>query len=72
MCETAPVEQADLRPLLNKREAAARLSISLRKLSDMISANAVPHLRIGHSIRFRPEALDEWVNELESGGCADG
>jgi hypothetical protein len=28
----------------------------------------VPHVKLGRYRRYRPEAIEEWVKELEEGG----
>lgn len=44
-----------------KREAAAYLNISEVTLLRLVRAGEVPHARVGRSIRFTKEALDEYL-----------
>jgi excisionase family DNA binding protein len=48
-------------PLLNKRGAAALLGISLRSLDRLIATRTLPVVRIGGSVRVRPEDVRDLV-----------
>lgn len=55
--------------LLNSREAAAELRLSLRNLQALTRAGVIPAVRIGpRTIRYRREALAEWLAAVEQGG----
>lgn len=59
--ETAAVG-FDLEPLLVPSPTAATLlSISERRLADLVKDKTVPHVRIGHRLLFPLDALREWV-----------
>lgn len=58
---TKPATTTVQKAALSTREAAAYLSISLPTLFRLLKANQLPHLRIGRSIRFRPEDLDAFL-----------
>lgn len=49
--------------LLRREEAAEYFFISPREISELQSANAIPFVRIGGSIRFSKSKLDEWINQ---------
>jgi excisionase family DNA binding protein len=68
MGTVAPRKPGDQQALLTRSQAASRLEISERKLSDMVAANTVPHVKIGRSLRFQQDSLDAWVETLERGG----
>jgi excisionase family DNA binding protein len=46
--------------LRTKAEAARYLGISLRHLSNLLSARAIACVRIGRSVRISPEALKQF------------
>ncbi len=53
-------------PLMNSKQAAEYLRISHRTLYKMIERKEVPVAKVGGSLLFSPEALDEWVkNRIE-------
>jgi excisionase family DNA binding protein len=47
--------------VLDARRAARYLSLGLDTLYRLVRAGELPHTRIGKSIRFRPEDLDEYI-----------
>jgi excisionase family DNA binding protein len=55
--------------LLTEKEAAEKLHASLRTIIDWRNRGLVPFLRIGRSIRYRPESLQAMVEKLEIGGA---
>lgn len=56
----------DDRLLLRSSEMAKRLSISERHLHRMTVERGLPCIRIGQSVRYRVEAVKEWLIEAES------
>jgi hypothetical protein len=54
--------------LLREREAADFLGFSLRGLIDLRNAGKVPFIRLGRSIRYRPESIRALLEKLEIGG----
>lgn len=56
----------DDRLLLRSSEMAKRLSISERHLHRMSVERGLPCIRIGQSVRYRVEAVKEWLLEAES------
>jgi excisionase family DNA binding protein len=55
-----------LTPLITVAELATTLQVSADWLYDQVNANAIPHVRLGKNVRFRPEAIAEWLNSIES------
>lgn len=43
------------------RQAAARLGLSEKTLYRMARLGQAPHTRVGRSLRFRPEDIEEWI-----------
>jgi excisionase family DNA binding protein len=64
-----PAPGAD-RILLRAREAAEILSICERTLWSLTVKGELPCVRLGKSVRYRPEALRQWAAEQEKGGAA--
>ncbi|MCA9063649.1 MAG: helix-turn-helix domain-containing protein [Planctomycetaceae bacterium] len=59
------------RLLLRPREAAMLLSVSERQLWQHTSPRGpIPATRIGHSVRYSPEALQRFI-ESQQGGTAE-
>ena len=48
-------------PLLTAAEVAETLHISLRSVRRMIADGRLPVVRLGHSVRVRPEALKAMI-----------
>jgi excisionase family DNA binding protein len=58
----APSKSSDMVPrVLDAQRAARYLSLGLDTLYRLVRAGELPHTRIGKSIRFRPEDLDEYI-----------
>jgi len=60
-----------LKPLLCPRDAAVLLAIGSRKLWELTNCSEIPHLRIGRSIRYDPDDLDEWIRLRKRRGLSD-
>ena len=55
-------DQAAVHPILvNARDAAVMLSICPRVLWTMTNCRAIPHLKIGRSVRYAVADLQRWV-----------
>jgi excisionase family DNA binding protein len=54
--------------LLTSKQAAAFLSISPRKLWSLTASGEIPCVRMGRCVRYRREALLEFVRANEKGG----
>ena len=59
--------------LLTVREVAALLKVSKSKVYELLQertrsgdlrANPLPHFRIGESVRFKRDAVEEWLEKL--------
>ena len=50
--------------LLTPDEAAKTLRISRTKLYELKSQNRLKFVKIGHTLRFRPQDLEEFVTNL--------
>jgi excisionase family DNA binding protein len=55
-----------MQALITRIEAAKLLSISVRSLDSKIASGDIPVVRIGRSVRIRPEALERFVDVWES------
>jgi excisionase family DNA binding protein len=56
-----PVPKPDGPRVLDAQGAARYLSLGLDTLYRLVRSGELPHSRIGKSIRFRPEDLDEYI-----------
>jgi excisionase family DNA binding protein len=45
------------------REAARQTCFSVSTLQKLVSREEVPHVKIGHLVRFIPEDLKAWIKE---------
>jgi excisionase family DNA binding protein len=55
-----------MEPLLKTREAAKMLGVSMRTLEGMRRSGEGPKfVRIGNSVRYRPETLTEYSKQCE-------
>jgi excisionase family DNA binding protein len=54
--------------LLTDTEVAKRFNVSLRTVIDWRNGGKLPFLRIGRSIRYRPESIAALLQKLEIGG----
>jgi excisionase family DNA binding protein len=50
-------------PLLKREEVAEILNISLRHLDTLVATGELTPVRIGRSVRFRPEAIRTFIEE---------
>jgi excisionase family DNA binding protein len=54
--------------LLRDKDVAAQFNASLRTVIDWRRAGKLPFIRIGRSIRYRPESIAAVLEKLEIGG----
>lgn len=54
--------------LLTAAEVADRLSVTPGWVYAATRANRLPHVRLGRYVRFRADAIDRWLAELEGNG----
>lgn len=72
-----PAHSTDVPPLNNRPpgglltsdEVAALLGVTTAWVYDRARKRRIPHLRLGRYIRFRREALDAWIEEVEASSC---
>lgn len=51
--------------LIDAKEVALKLGVSLRKLEYLISEGTAPaFLRIGRARKWRPKDVDDWIEKL--------
>lgn len=49
--------------LLSMKEVAERLNTSQRHVRRLVEERRIPHLKVGHFIRFDPDELDGWLSQ---------
>ena len=59
--ENLPVEEKTPSRLLNAQDIAVALSIGLSTVYLLLERGELPSIRIGRSIRIRPEDLEEFI-----------
>jgi excisionase family DNA binding protein len=63
----AMTDGADVVRLLSRKQAAARLGISVRKLDALEEAGDIQAIRIGRSVRYHPDTLQRFVRRRANG-----
>lgn len=53
--------------LLTADEVAAMLRVTAAWVYAQTRADRIPHVRLGRYVRFRQDAIEEWVDGIESG-----
>ncbi len=48
-------------PLLTRRQVAEVLAVELRHIDRLLVANELPVVRIGRSVRFKPEDVERFI-----------
>jgi hypothetical protein len=57
---------------LNEFEVSEKLQISVASLRRRrVLRQGPPFVKVGPLVRYRPEALDQWVEELPTGGTGE-
>ena len=54
--------------LLRDRDVAEMFNASVRSVIDWRNCGKIPFIRIGRSIRYRPESIRALLEKLETGG----
>jgi excisionase family DNA binding protein len=54
-----------LEKLLNKREMADLLNVSIHSVNRLIAQKKLPVVRVGRRVLGRPSTLDSWIREKE-------
>jgi excisionase family DNA binding protein len=60
----------DSHALLTADELAERLRVTKCWVYAEVRAGRLPHVRLGRYIRFRADAIDSWIEEIERGGAS--
>jgi hypothetical protein len=58
-----------IRPLLNRKQAAAALTISVRKLWELSDRGIIPTVKIGAAVRYDPADIAEFIARAKEGGA---
>jgi excisionase family DNA binding protein len=53
--------------LMTPKQACEALQISARTLWGLTASGGIPHLRIGRCVRYRVDALQQWLADQEHG-----
>lgn len=53
------------RPLLDAEQVASLIGMRVDYVYALCRRGAIPHLRFGRTLRFRAEAIGEWLQETE-------
>ena len=56
--------------LLEAEDVAAMLGMSKDWIYNEVRADRIPHVKLGRYVRFRPEAIEDWIRECERGKIA--
>lgn len=59
--ENLSIEETSLSRLLNAQDIAVALNIGLSTVYLLLERGELPNIRIGRSIRIRPEDLEEFI-----------
>lgn len=51
--------------LVNERDAAKSLGISAKTLSRLRKAGKIAYVQIGHSVRYAPATIRQWVERTQ-------
>lgn len=54
--------------LLTLKEVAAKLAISSRSAWSLTNAGKIPAVRIGRSVRYTEQAINDFIQSNETGG----
>lgn len=66
----ATLAPRDPRMLLTVDEVAERLRVTKCWIYTEVRAGRLPHVRLGRYVRFRADAIDSWIEEIERGGAS--
>jgi len=58
--------------LLTAEQVAAMLGMSCDWIYAETRAGRIPHVKLGRYRRYRAEAIEHWIAELEAGGSVSG
>jgi excisionase family DNA binding protein len=49
--------------LMDIAGVAERLGVSVRYVRRLVAERRIPYIKLGHLLRFDPEAIDEWLDK---------
>jgi excisionase family DNA binding protein len=52
--------------LLTADDVAKILKVRVQRVRELTRRGLVPHIRLGRQVRYRPEAIEEWLREIET------
>ena len=52
--------------LYGKEKVCIKLDISLSKLNRMLAADTIPYIKLGYSVRFEGDSLNDFINHNNS------
>ncbi len=68
--ENRSIEEKTLSRLLNAQEVAAALNMGLSTVYQLLERGELPSIRIGRSVRIRPEDLEKFIESKAQRGAA--
>ena len=68
--ENHSIEEKTLPRLLNAQDVAAALKMGLSTVYMLVERGELPSIRIGRSVRIRPEDLEKFIDEKAQMGAA--
>ena len=68
--ENLSIEEKTLSRLLNAQDVAAALNIGLSTVYQLVERGELPSIRIGRSVRIRPEDLEKFIESKAQRGAA--
>lgn len=56
-----PTEKDRLQPLLDKKDLAKLLKLSISRVSYEVHKENIPFFKIGRSVRFKLSDIEQWI-----------
>ncbi len=53
--------------LLTAEDVAGMIGMGVDWIYAQVRTDRIPHVRLGRSVRFRAESIEQWICELERG-----
>ena len=57
--------------LIGKKQVAEMLGCSVRQIDSLRKEYGLPFVRLGVSVKFRPEAVQAWILKREQGDVSE-
>ena len=54
--------------LMTYKGVSERLGLTVRTIQNLVKNEGLPAIRIGHSVRFDPRALEKWLADRSKQG----